>query len=256
MKKIAVIIGAGVGLGFAVAKKFATEGFNVILIARNEVSLIKMSDDLKHAGFNAGYIVADASDATSLGRAVEEVKFQHGTHDAVIYNVGITTPDSENLSADDLISHYSTDVAGAFATVHGFADEKFAEKKGAIIFTGGGLALYPADGFIPLSIDKAALRALAYILNGKYKDKGIFVGTVTVCGTINASAYLAADNISRMYWDMFCNRDKVEYTYQYPTLAPEKLYDSQPIEYGIFENNTANYWGAVYGLISEENTRK
>lgn len=256
MKKLAVIIGAGAVLGFAVAKKFAEEGFKVILMARNEESLIKMRDELKDTGFNASYIVADASNALSLERAIEEVKFQHGTPDAVIYNVGITTPDSEHLSADDLISHYATDVAGAFATVQGFADEKFAEKKGAIILTGGGLAIYPADGFIPLSIDKAALRALAYILNGKYKDKGIFVGTVTVCGTINASAYFSADNIARMYWDMFCNRDKVEYPYQFPTLSPEKIYDGQPIEYGIFENNTANYWDAVYCLISDANTKK
>lgn len=174
----------------AVAKKFGTEGFDTILVALDEEALKSMKDELDKLNISSDYVVADASESTSLYKAIEEVKSEYGTPDCVVYNVGITVPDAPGLSADDLTAHFKADVAGALTTVNGFADDKFAEKKGAILFTGGGLATYPADGFIPLSIDKAALRALAYILNSKYKEKGIFVGTVTVCGTINASPFL------------------------------------------------------------------
>ena len=243
MNKTAVIIGAGSGLGFGLAKKFKKEGFNIVLVARKERSLKEMAEQL---GENVFYKTADASNSENLKKAIEEIKNEYGTPDAVIYNVGITAPDSDNLNAKILVEHFKADVVGAYITASTFADEKFAEKKGAIIFTGGGLALYPSDGFIPLSIDKAALRSLAYILHNKYKETGIFVGIVEVCGSINASPYFSADNIAEAYWRMYINRDKCEYAYEIPDLT------SQNNDYGKYENNSASYWGEVYKFIGED----
>ena len=243
MNKTAVVMGAGSGLGFGLAKKFKKEGFNIVLMARNESSLKEMAEKL---GENVFYKTADASNSENLRKAIEEIKNEYGTPDAVIYNVGITTPDSDNLTAETLVEHFKADVAGAYTTAVTFANEEFAEKKGAIIFTGGGLAMYPSDGFIPLSIDKAALRSLTYILHNKYKEKGIFVGIVEVCGSINASPYFSADNIAETYWHMYLNRDKCEYAYETPELK------SQNNNYGKYENNSASYWGEVYKFIGED----
>ena len=162
------------------------------------------------------------------------------------YNLGLTTPDSDNLTTETLVEHFKADVAGAYTTAMCFADERFGERRGAIIFTGGGLAMYPADGFIPLSIDKAALRTLAYILHDKFKKSGIFVGVVEVCGTINGSPYFSADNIAEAYWRMYLDRDKCEYAYETPELA------AQQNQYGAFENMSADYWGKVYKFSSED----
>ena len=243
MNKTAVIIGAGSGLGFGLAKKFKKEGFKVVLVARNEHSLKEMTEKL---GENVFYKTADASNNEKLKKAIEEIKNEYGTPDAVIYNVGITAPDSDNLTAETLVEHFKADVAGAYTTAVTFANEEFAEKKGAIIFTGGGLAMYPSDGFIPLSIDKAALRSLAYILHNKYKELGIFVGIVEVCGTINGSSYFSADNIAESYWRMYINRDKCEYAYEIPELS------AQQNQYGAFENKSAEYWGKVYKFSLED----
>ena len=243
MNKTAVIIGAGSGLGFGLAKKFRNEGFRVVLIARNEYSLKEMSEQL---GENVFYKTADASEPENLKKAIEEIKKEYGTPDAVIYNVGITAPDSDNLTAETLVEHFKADVAGAYTTAVTFANEEFAEKKGAIIFTGGGLAMYPSDGFIPLSIDKAALRSLTYLLHNKYKEIGIFVGIVEVCGSINASPFFSADNIAESYWRMYLNRDKCEYAFETPVLS------GQNNDYGKYENNSASYWGEVYKFIGED----
>lgn len=242
MNKIAVIIGVGPGLGLGLAKKFKNEGLSVILVARNEESLKEITGQL---GENVYYKVADASDTQNLKEAIEEIKNEYGTPDVVIYNVGITTPD-EKLTAETLVDHFKADVVGAYTTAVTFADRKFAEKSGVIIFTGGGLAMYPSDGFIPLSINKAALRTLTYILHNKYKELGIFVGIVEVCGSINASPYFSADNIAETYWRMYLNRDKCEYAYETPALA------SQNNEYGKFENLSTSYWGEVYKFIGED----
>lgn len=246
MNKTAVIIGAGSGLGFGLARKFKNENFTVVLVARNEASLKEMADQL---GENVSYKSADASDTENLIKAIEDIKKEFGTPDVVIYNVGITTPDDEKLTAEILVNHFKADVAGAYTTASTFADENFAEKKGAIIFTGGGLAMYPSDGFIPLSIDKAALRSLAYILNNKYKERGIFVGIVEVCGSINGSPYFSAKNIAETYWQMYLNRDKCEYAYETPELSVQNK------DYGKYENNSAYYWEEVYKFIGEDNKK-
>lgn len=255
MKKTIVVIGAGAGLGFSVAKKFAGEGYKVVLVARNRESLEKMSEELKSKGYEACFKIADTSVDEEYAKALEEIKNEHGTPDVVVYNTGITTPDPAELSTEELVHHFKTDVAGAYTTVNKFIDDKFIEKKGAIIFTGGGLALYPADGFIPLSIDKAALRSLAYILHGKYKEQGVFVGTVTVCGSINGDDYFSSDNIAEIYWQMNEKRDRCEYAYEYPEVRPSKFYEGKKVEYGIFEENSGKFWGEVYSILAEHNKK-
>lgn len=255
MKKTIVIIGAGKGLGFGVAKKFAAEGYKVMLVARNRDSLEKMRDELKSKGCHVDYKVADSSEDGEFVKALEEIKAEYGTPDVVVYNVGITSTDPEDLTTDEIIRHFKTDVAGAWTTIKTFVDDDFTSKKGSIIFTGGGLAFYPADGFIPLSMDKAALRSLAYILNNKLKDKGVFVGTVTVCGTINGDDYFSADNIAEMFWQMNEKRDQCEYVYQFPELRPSKLYEGDKVEYGLFEENSGKYWGEVYRIMTSNNNK-
>lgn len=245
MEKTIVIIGAGPGLGQAIAKMFAKEKFNVVLVARNEEKLKSMTEEVAQLGVKATYKVADVA-SDSFPTVLNEIKNENGIPDVVVYNAGITSPDPENLSAETLVNHFKTDAAGAYSTVEVFADNEFAAKKGAIIFTGGGLALYPADGYLPLSIDKSALRTMAYLLNAKYQESGIFIGTVTVCGTINSTEYFSAYNIAQLYWDMNCNRDKCEYAYQLPSLEPEKLYADMPVHYGMFEENALKYWTEVY----------
>ena len=48
--------------------------------------------------------------------------------------------------------------------------------------TGGGVALHPEYTFLPLSMDKAALRAMVYAMSPVLQEKGIYIGLVTICG--------------------------------------------------------------------------
>ena len=250
MNKLIVIIGSGPGLGFSVAKRFAREGFDSVLVARNDAALKDMCSQLSKNGVKSTYRTADVADENQLATVLTEIENEYGTPDCVVYNTGITTPDTEHLSASELVDHFKVDVAGAYTTASSIINERFAAKRGALMFTGGGLAMYPVDGFLPLSIDKAALRALAYILHNRYEKAGIFVGTITVCGTINGDEYFSSDNIAESYWQMYVNRDKCEYAYQYPSLSPEKLYKGQTPAYGLFEENAGKYWGDVYQTMN------
>ena len=85
-----------------------------------------------------------------------------GTPDVLFYNVGITGLDSEikeEKDVDLLMERYKVDVAGAYHAIQQVLGEDFSPKNGVILVTGGGLSLYPMYDYLPLSMDKAALRA-------------------------------------------------------------------------------------------------
>ncbi len=83
-----------------------------------------------------------------------------------------------------LVDYYGIDVIGALDTINLVMDKKFKKKGGAILVTGGRLILRPMYVFPPLSTDKAAFCAMCLALHNEYQGREVFVGTVTVTGTM------------------------------------------------------------------------
>lgn len=212
MKNI-FVIGAGKGLGNGVAEKFGRNGFRVILMARNAARLESYAKDFASSGIEVQTQAADVSDFAAFTEIFNGAVEKFGTPDVLFYNVGITTPDAENLSAQDLVEHYVTDVAGAYNCVRLVDTAEFAAKRGAILITGGGLALQPYAGYLPLSMDKAALRAMVQALTPVLSAKGIFIGTVQVTGTIGSNEHFAPKNIAEEFWKLYDKREAHEIIY-------------------------------------------
>ena len=91
--------------------------------------------------------------------------------------------------------------------------EEFAKKNGAILITGGGLGIYPFAGYLPLSMDKAALRAMVQALSPVLAEKGIYIGTVQVTNTIGSNEKYAPKTIAEEFWKLYTDRDKFEIVY-------------------------------------------
>jgi short-subunit dehydrogenase len=215
MKKTIIIVGAGKGLGNSVAKKFAKNDFRVVLIARNEASLKEYEDELSKEGIEVYTHAADAAKTETLTTALNNVKANFGTPDVLVYNVGITSLDEPGtINSEKLVQHFQVDVASAYHCVQQVVSDEFEKKNGTIIFTGGGLAMYPHPAYTPLSLDKAALRAMTFLLHDDLKPKGIFVGTVTIAGAIASDTSLAPELIAEKYWDMYNNRQEREVVLQ------------------------------------------
>lgn len=213
-KKTIVVVGAGQGLGNHVAKRFGKEGFRVILMARNEQALKAYAQEFTAEGIETCIHVVDAARTETLTEALLWVKGTFGAPEVLVYNVGITTPDgSGQMDSEELMHRYQVDVAGAYHCIRQVTDEEFGQKNGAIILTGGGLALYPSAAYLPLSLDKAALRTLVYALHEDLKARGIFLGTVTVCGAIGGDGFFAPSRIAESYWKMYCERGACETVY-------------------------------------------
>lgn len=185
MKKTIFVLGAGKGLGTAIGRKFGENDFRVVLMARNADSLKAYADEFAAKGIEVYTRTADAASDEGLAKTLQEAVAEYGTPDVFAYNVGITNPDSmleKGVDGQLLRDRYQVDVVGAYNAIQQIATEEFAEKNGTILVTGGGLAMYPSAEYLPLSMDKAALRAMVQAIHPALKEKGIFLGTLTVPG--------------------------------------------------------------------------
>ena len=217
MKKTLILVGAGKGLGNAVAREFAAHDFRVVLIARSEEHLKEYADEFRKEGIEVYTKVADALHPETLTFAIGAAVAELGTPDALVYNVGITEPDGDRpITSELLMQRYQVDAASAWHCAMLVATEQFAEKKGAILFTGGGFAktFQPILALKPLCIDKAALNAMNIVLHYDLEPKGIFVGSVLVSGVIapGDERYDPA-LIAKQYWKMCEERDAFQVLY-------------------------------------------
>lgn len=209
MSKKVVIIGVGNGLGKSLATKFAQEGNDLILIARQKKNLEKIATEVtNNTGVDIQTYTADVTDEADYARVL--------TNDEIsgfIYNVGITAPDNDNFTRDDLEKHFQADVAGAYQTVVALHDNLVATK-GFALFTGGIAGVTPFPGFMGLSVAKAGLRNMVQLLNTTLKTSGIFAGTITVGRVIKSGTHFAPDLIAEKFVELAQERNVWEVNYQ------------------------------------------
>ncbi|MCM1220173.1 MAG: SDR family NAD(P)-dependent oxidoreductase, partial [Lachnospiraceae bacterium] len=193
--------------------KFGENDFRVVLMSRNSDSLNSYAEEFKAKGIEVYTKVADASDDNTMTAVLNEAVAEYGIPDVFAYNVGVTSPDStlENgVTPEILRERYQVDVVGAYHCIQQIATEDFAKKNGAIFVTGGGLAMYPSAEYLPLSMDKAALRAMIQALHPVMQEKGIFLGTLTVCNVITEGSSCAPEILAEKYWQQYTERKNWE----------------------------------------------
>ncbi|MGG6238167.1 SDR family NAD(P)-dependent oxidoreductase [Nodosilinea sp. AN01ver1] len=212
MAKLCVIVGMGEGNGMAIARKFASEGIAIAMIARNAEKLKGYQSTLQSEGVTSHYFLADAGDGAALKAAFEAIQTQLGTPEVLVYNAAVPRMESVlQTEAETLVSDFRANVAGAIACVQAVLPAMQTQQKGTLLFTGGGFALYPDPNFVSLSLGKAGIRVLANTLHTALKDSPIKVGTVTICGTVNGDdPKYSSDRIAEEYWKLH-TADNSEY---------------------------------------------
>lgn len=87
--KVAIITGAGKGIGRATALALAEEGVSLGLIARTETDLQKVAEEVAKYDVRVAIATADVSDYTQVEKAVEKLYGELGTFDILINNAGM-----------------------------------------------------------------------------------------------------------------------------------------------------------------------
>jgi len=198
-----LLVGAGPGLGMAVARRFADGGYRVTLVARSADGLGGLADGLADTGAQIDTIAADASDPGSLGARMAELYSEQGAPGLIIYNAVMGAPDKLlSSSVEHLLTAYTVDVIGAIVVTKVAAPAMRAAGSGTIIVTGGGFADHPIPALATVSLGKAALRSAATILGADLGPDGIRVATLTIAGQIVAGTAFDPENIAKRYWEV------------------------------------------------------
>lgn len=196
--RAAVIVGAGPGIGAAVARRFAAEGLPVGLVARSRATLATVRRTLP-ADARSAVAPADAADEAALRRALDLLAGELGDPGALIYNAGVIRRDrAGELTARELQATWAVNVGGAVVAAAHVAPRMAAVGRGTILLTGGMPA--PDPEHLSLSLGKAALRALAGALDAQFGPAGVHVATVTVGGAVAPGTALDPDRIAERYW--------------------------------------------------------
>ena len=196
----AIVVGHGPGIGDAVARAFAGEGYSVTVMARDATKLDAAVAALGADGYEAAGFSADAGDEGSLGRGIAAARERFGDPAVLVYNAArFRIGSALALTVDEFVEDFRVCTAGAHAAVRAVVPAMQAARKGSILFTGGGFALYPSPEMPGLSIGKAALRALASILAQELAPDGIRVGTVTVMGHVKPGTRLDAAAVASAF---------------------------------------------------------
>lgn len=214
MNKGIIIIGMGKGLSLGIAKKFGAEGYEVGMISRNEDSLKSYQAALSTLDITSFYATADVSNEAELINALQKLKDTMSTITILQYNaVDYRMVHVLEETAETLTNGFKISVANALTAVK-FLLPTLEENKGAVLFTGGGTANYPYAGMSSISLGKAGIRNLTFQLNDALKEKGIFVGTVTICNMISEDSPTHSSTLlATKFWELHELQKEVELVY-------------------------------------------
>ncbi|WP_329030528.1 SDR family NAD(P)-dependent oxidoreductase [Streptomyces sp. NBC_01423] len=195
----ALVVGAGPGIGQAVARRFAREGLPVALIARTKETATAAAESVAALGVRALPLVADASDETALRDALDAAAGELGEPDIVVYNVAAIRPDTiGELSHRDHTDAYAVNVLGALTAAAHTLPGMARRGRGTFVVTGGMPEMKPQ--YVSLSLGKAGVRALVELLDAEYGPSGVHVATVTVGGVVAPGTAHDPDDIADHYW--------------------------------------------------------
>ncbi|GMK46440.1 MULTISPECIES: SDR family oxidoreductase [Paenibacillus] len=179
--KVALITGAGSGIGRAAAVRFAEEGANLILLDRDRQTLSVVCREAEAFGAKSIAVEADISDEHSLAEAYDKAISAFGQLDIVFANAGIngTISPIEHMSKEEWEATISVNLTGTFLTVK-HAIPLLKEKGGSIIITSSinGNRVFSNFGFSAYSSSKAGETAFTRMAALELAEYGIRVNAI------------------------------------------------------------------------------
>lgn len=206
MSKSIMIIGAGPGIGQAVARKFGRESWQIVLTGRSADRLADLTAELTAEGITAHAVPADATDPAALRAAVARAEALTGGVTVVHFNAGVVrNQDLFSMSDTEVASDIAIDVSAGFNTIRA-ATEVFGSRGGTILVTGGGLGVHPSADWAVLGAGKAALRNMVQGLAAPMAEQGIHIRIATVATLVSPGSD-EASGAADVFWTLATDPD-------------------------------------------------
>ncbi|WP_406054413.1 SDR family NAD(P)-dependent oxidoreductase [Streptomyces sp. NBC_01077] len=194
-----VVVGAGPGIGQAVARRFAREGLPVAVIARTKETVAAAAEFIGSLGVRVVSLTADAADEAALRAALDTAVGELGEPDVVVYNAAVIRPDTVGeLPLREHLDTYAVNVLGALTAAAHILPGMARRGRGTFVVTGGMPEM--KSQYVSLSLGKAGVRALVELLDAEYGPSGVHVATVTVGGAVAPGTAYDPDDIAEHYW--------------------------------------------------------
>ena len=207
----AAIIGAGPGLGAAVARKFAAEGFAIALLARRQDHVDELAAQLSAAGPSVGGYAADVREPDSLVAALQRAEEDLGPIEVLQYS---PIPQPEFLrpvldtSLDDITGAVELSLYGPVSAVQQVLPGMRSIGRGTVLFVNGGSGARPNPKVAGTSIAFAGEGAYASMLHTALAEENIHVGQLIIPGGITPGhSTHDPDVLADRLWTMHTSRD-------------------------------------------------
>lgn len=219
-------VGASAGLGAALARRFASEGFVVALTGRTQSQLEAVAREISDVGGRAHAFAGDVASEAEIHGIAQKVRAL-GPLTVAIFNAssGARAPTLE-LSVDQFTQAWRTSALGGFvfgrealgALLANPFEATGARARGTLLFTGATAALRGKPPFAAFAAAKAALRSLSQSLAREFGPQGVHVAHVVIDGGIDGErlrgnapqrvaqagedGLLQLDAIAESYWQL------------------------------------------------------
>ena len=217
--KVAVVFGAGEGLGGAIARRFAGEGFHAVVVRRKAASLEPLVKMIQDQGGTATAFAIDARKEEEVVSLFDEVEATLGPVEVAVHNIGANVGFS--ILDFEVRKYYKIWEMACFS---GFlmgreaARRMATRERGTIIFTGATASIRGRTGMAGFAGAKHALRALAQSMARELGPRGIHVAHTIIDGPIDMpwtrenfpalfearppDGVLAPDDVAEAYWSL------------------------------------------------------
>ncbi len=184
----AVIVGAGPGLGHALAKKLAHEGFDLVLVTRDAEKNRELAIDLAVHGCTVSTMSADVTDEKSVLKLFADIESSQGIPSLVVYSLQEFGPGrTVDISSSAFESAWRHNCLGAFLVGRSSARLMTTVNRGTLVFVGSTSSVIGRAGHLNLAVGKFGQRAIAQVLAREMWPLGVHVAHLMIDADIQES---------------------------------------------------------------------
>ncbi len=177
--KVAIITGAGSGIGRETALLFAEEGANVVITARTEENIQQVCEEICEKGGRAIFVRGDVSKREDMDAVVSRTMNEFGRVDILVNNAGVNMDALvTKMTSEQWNGVINVDLTGAFNCIQAVADIMINQGSGVIINASSVSGIYGNIGQVNYASAKAGLIGMTKTLAKELGKKGIRVNAV------------------------------------------------------------------------------
>ncbi len=178
--QVAVVTGAGRGIGHAIAVRLAQDGARIASVSRSEANAQRTADEINRARADAAKAYAvDVSDHAAVQKIGAQILEDFGRVDLLVNNAGVTRDGlSMRLSVEDWDTVLNTNLKGAFNFVQALQRPMIKQRSGRIINISSVIGLIGNAGQANYAASKAGLIGFTKSLARELASRGITVNAV------------------------------------------------------------------------------